>query len=120
MKATVLLFHDVVPTSRFDLSGFQSPDANIYKIDCAAFERYLAAIGERAEHPPGLVFDPQISASQSLLITFDDGGVSAATFIADMLASRSWLGHFLVTTDFIGTPGFVHPSHIRELHSRGH
>jgi len=120
MKATTLLFHDVVPFGRFDLSGFQSPDANLYKLDCSVFERHLAAIGECAAAPPGLVCDPQSTSPQSLLMTFDDGGVSAATFIADMLESRHWLGHFLVTTDFIGTPGFVHPSQLRELHSRGH
>ena len=120
MRATVLLFHDIVPPGRFDLSGFRSPDANIYKIDCPTFERYLDAISGRAAEPPRLVFDPQITTAPRLLLTFDDGGVSAATFIADMLDSRRWRGHFLVTTDFIGTPGFVHASQIRELHSRGH
>jgi peptidoglycan/xylan/chitin deacetylase (PgdA/CDA1 family) len=120
MKATVLLFHDVVPKGRFNLSGFQSPDANIYKIDCAEFERHLRTIAERTLEPPGLVSDQQPTPNRRLLITFDDGGVSAATFVADMLAGHRWLGHFLVTTDFIGTPGFVHGSQIRELHSRGH
>lgn len=120
MNATVLLFHDVVPLGRFDVSGFQSPDANIYKIDCATFERHLAAISERALEPPGLVIGEQTATARRILLTFDDGGVSAAMFIAEMLASRRWLGHFLVTADFIGTPGFVHASHIRELHSRGH
>lgn len=120
MKATVLLFHDVVPSGRFDLSGFQSPDADIYKLDCSAFERHLAAIGECAPEPPELVCDQQSATVRTLLMTFDDGGVSAATFIADMLDTRRWLGHFLVTTNFIGTPGFLHASQIRELHSRGH
>jgi peptidoglycan/xylan/chitin deacetylase (PgdA/CDA1 family) len=120
MNATVLLFHDVVPSGHFELSGFQSPDANIYKIDCAVFERHLATISEQATESPGLVLDQRFSAGRRLLITFDDGGVSAATVIADMLASRRWLGHFLVTTDFIGSPGFVHAAQIRELHSRGH
>jgi peptidoglycan/xylan/chitin deacetylase (PgdA/CDA1 family) len=120
MKATVLLFHDVVPSGRFDLSGFQSPDADIYKMDCAAFERHLAAIDEFAPEPPMIVCDQQFGTAPRLLITFDDGGVSASTFIADMLASRSWLGHFLVTTDFIATPGFLQCSQIRDLHSKGH
>jgi peptidoglycan/xylan/chitin deacetylase (PgdA/CDA1 family) len=120
MKATVLLFHDVVPNGRFDLSGFQSPDANIYKIACTEFEQHLAAIGGSAPEPPGLVFDQQPQTARRLLLTFDDGGASAATFIVDMLDSRRWPGHFLVTTDFIGTPGFLYPSHVRELHSRGH
>jgi len=77
-------------------------------------------MSEYATEPPGLVFDQQPKTARRLLITFDDGGVSAATFIADMLDSRHWPGHFLVTTDFIGTPSFVRASHIRELHSRGH
>lgn len=73
MKATVLLFHDVVPPGHFELSGFQSPDANIYKLDCATFERHLAAISETAAEPPGLVVDPQTTTARRLLLTFDDG-----------------------------------------------
>jgi peptidoglycan/xylan/chitin deacetylase (PgdA/CDA1 family) len=120
MKATVLLFHDVVPSGRFDLSGFQSPDADIYKLDCSTFERHLAAIEECAPEPPRLVCEQQPTTVRPLLLTFDDGGASASTFIAQMLESRSWLGHFLVTTNFIGTPGFLRASQIRELRSRGH
>lgn len=120
MKVTGLLFHDVVPRGRPDLSGFQSPDADIYKIDCVEFEQHLATIDQSILEPPTLVFDQKSITGPRVLITFDDGGVSAATFIADILGARGWLGHFLITTDFIGNPGFLGPPQIRDLHSRGH
>ena len=51
MKVTSLLYHDVVPPGRLDLSGFQSPDANIYKFDEAEFDRHLTVIQGRARYP---------------------------------------------------------------------
>jgi peptidoglycan/xylan/chitin deacetylase (PgdA/CDA1 family) len=56
----------------------------------------------------------------SLFITFDDGGRSAYTHIADALEERNWRGHFFVATDFIDTPAFLTGAQIRELHARGH
>src|SRR5262249_60003963 len=62
------------------------------------------------------------SARQRLpfLITVDDGGVSYHRFIADRLEERGWRGHAFVSTDFIGAPGFLTASEIRELDDRGH
>jgi|SRR5215470_4066789 len=120
MKATVLLFHDVVESGRFDLSGFQSPDANIYKVERMEFDHHLESIGQNASKPPVVVFDAPDVRARDVLITFDDGGVSAATIVAEMLESRGWRGHFLVTTDFIGKSGFLEPSQICDLSSRGH
>jgi peptidoglycan/xylan/chitin deacetylase (PgdA/CDA1 family) len=54
------------------------------------------------------------------LFTFDDGGVSALTEIADRLQTLGWRGHFFITTDRIGQPGFLSADQIRELHRRGH
>jgi peptidoglycan/xylan/chitin deacetylase (PgdA/CDA1 family) len=55
-----------------------------------------------------------------LLVTFDDGGKSAYRPTADLLEERGWIGHFFITTDFIGAPGFVNAAEIRELRRRGH
>ena len=54
------------------------------------------------------------------IITFDDGGVSYYTLAADRLERRGWRGHCFVSTDFIGTPGFLDAAQIRELDARGH
>ena len=54
------------------------------------------------------------------LITVDDGGVSYYTLVADRLEARGWTGHCFVSTDAIGTRGFLTASQLRELDMRGH
>ena len=60
------------------------------------------------------------SEGRPVLLTFDDGGVSFHHPIADLLESRGWRGHFFITTDRIGTPGFLTEAQLRELDRRGH
>jgi peptidoglycan/xylan/chitin deacetylase (PgdA/CDA1 family) len=55
-----------------------------------------------------------------VLLTFDDGGASFHHPIADLLERRGWRGHFFITTDRIGTPGFLTEAQLRELYRRGH
>jgi peptidoglycan/xylan/chitin deacetylase (PgdA/CDA1 family) len=121
-RAVTLLFHDVVPEGRWASSGFQGADADVYKLDCAEFRRHLAAIRQSLRHPP--MTGPELlarpSAEHPVLLTFDDGGVSAALYIADMLDEVAWKGHFLITGCRIGTSGFLDRSQIQELHRRGH
>jgi peptidoglycan/xylan/chitin deacetylase (PgdA/CDA1 family) len=54
------------------------------------------------------------------MMTFDDGGVSAWTTVAERLEGRGWRGHFFIATDFINTPGVLSSEQIRDLHRRGH
>ena len=121
-RAVTLLFHDVVPEGRWESSGYQGADAGVYKLDCTDFRRHLAAIGKNLRCPPAI--GPELLVSKSLdqpfLLTFDDGGVSAALYIADMLDEMAWKAHFLVTAGRIGTPGFVDRTQIQELRRRGH
>ena len=49
----------------------------------------------------------------------DDGGVAALT-AADVLESHGWRGFFFITTDLIGTPGFLTGRQVRLLSERGH
>ena len=121
-RAFTLLYHDVVPEGRWESSGFQGADADVYKLDCADFRRHLAAIGQSLRNPPttGPALLAHPSVEHPVLITFDDGGVSAALYIADMLEERAWKGHFFVTGCRIGTSGFLDRTQIQELHRRGH
>jgi peptidoglycan/xylan/chitin deacetylase (PgdA/CDA1 family) len=118
--ACALLYHDVVPRGRPDLSGFQSPDADIYKFSVEEFDQHLSAIAEQLSGP--MVAGAALRApmgDRPTLITFDDGGASGLR-IADMLESRGWIGHFFVTTDVIGSPGFMDEAALRDLRRRGH
>ncbi|HUQ72809.1 MAG TPA: polysaccharide deacetylase family protein [Planctomycetaceae bacterium] len=101
-----LMYHDVTAPGHEDASGFAGPGAARYKLDHAEFDRHLERLAKIGPEP--------------CLLTFDDGGVSAATDIADRLESRGWHGWFFITTDRIDTPAFLSKSQLRDLHQRGH
>jgi peptidoglycan/xylan/chitin deacetylase (PgdA/CDA1 family) len=111
-----LMYHDVVAGDP-DASGFPGTGPNHYKVRADRFETHLDAI-ERVGPLPSLIDEP--TAGMSLLLTFDDGGGSASTQIAPMLERRGWRGHFFVTTERIGTPGFLTRDQLLALHDAGH
>ncbi len=123
MQAASLLYHDVVPEGALDTSGFSGAVANRYKLTRSVFDDHLRAIASR----PLLrcvtarqVLSGEARASRSCLLTFDDGGVSSLTEVAERLEAFNWRGHFFITTDCIGRPGFLSVEQIQELHQRGH
>lgn len=117
----VLMYHDVVPATAAESSGFSGEGANVYKVDIGDFERHLKALKETFPVGP-LCLRPNAPAlvASRLMLTFDDGGVSAYTDIAPRLERLGWRGMFFVTTDKIGQPGFLSAEQIRDLHRRGH
>jgi peptidoglycan/xylan/chitin deacetylase (PgdA/CDA1 family) len=121
MRVCALLYHDVVPAGRFELSGFQSPDADIYKLSEEEFARHVEAIAAAAPAKPvtATTLLGYANSAPSTIMTFDDGGASAL-HVADRLDAIGWPGHFFVTTDVIGTRGFLDDAGVRELRRRGH
>ncbi|MEZ5512868.1 MAG: polysaccharide deacetylase family protein [Steroidobacteraceae bacterium] len=118
-----LLYHDVIADGCYDASGFSGPEAARYKLDAADFARHLDKIAGQVSSMALAEITPQTlgeSHAKPWLITFDDGGISAATTIATMLEKRGWRGVFFFATDYVDTPSFCTRSQIRELHERGH
>ncbi len=99
-----LMYHDVVPAGQEDTSGFPGRDAARYKVTPERFRDHLAAIAAAGAHT---------------VLTFDDGGVSGL-LAADLMEERGFRGLFFVTANYVGTPGFLTPAHLHELHVRGH
>ncbi len=122
MKAITIMYHDVVPDDVHKTSGFPSPDAAIYKLPPGEFERHLKALLDVGLAAPINAFDLSEYSAETMpwMLTFDDGGISAYTQIADRIEALGWRGHFLIATDYIGTPPFVSRAQIRELSARGH
>ena len=121
MRTTALLYHDIVPENRYEMSGFQSPDADIYKLESEEFRRQLQAIAAQS----GVMVKPVTTTDldgngRHLLLTFDDGGVSAIFYTAPILEEYGWPGHFFITTDHIGRPGFLDETQLRALRQRKH
>jgi len=120
MRATALLYHDVVPQNRYEISGFQGADADIYKLEEEEFRSHMRHISAQAGLRAEAVTAVDLAgAATHLLLTFDDGGASAV-FIAGVLAEYGWPAHFFITTGRIGTAGFVDPAQIRALRAAGH
>ena len=122
VKAPALVFHDVVPRDCFDSSGFPGADANAYKLFIDEFGEHLSAMRARTTGRGVAVRDllQRGAANNDFLLTFDDGGISAIQHTHPMLAELGWVGHFFITTDYIGKPGFLSRGDIAELARNGH
>jgi len=126
MRVVSLLFHDVYANEPSE-SGFISDAANRYKLTVDDFNTQLAgAHAVRSDLP---ILATRIMSrdnahirrgAAAFAITVDDGGASYYTTIAEQLETRGWRGHCFITTDFIGSHGFLSSSQVRELDQRGH
>lgn len=105
MNTIALLYHDVVPSGKFDASGFPGVEADIYKLEQREFDRHLDALA---------------LSNGRFILTFDDGGASFYDVIAPALEEQGWLGYFFIATNWIGKPGFLTVAQLRELRKRGH
>lgn len=56
---------------------------------------------------------------KAVVITFDDGHESNFTLALPILQEYGFKAEFFITTDWIGTPYFMQPDHIRELYLAG-
>jgi len=121
MRATSILYHDVLEDPGRDDSGFRVPGAAHYKLAKREFAGHLRAMAAVLREPPALLSGawPARDGTRPLFLTFDDGGASSMT-AADLLEEHGWRGHFFITTDFISQRGFLRPSQIQELYRRGH
>jgi peptidoglycan/xylan/chitin deacetylase (PgdA/CDA1 family) len=122
LKAVCLLFHDVVEGTDWESSGFTGPGTARYKMGRGAFEAHLAAVASVRAEPPSHANDflAAVPGDFPFLLTFDDGGISAATMIAGLLEKRGWRGHFFVTAGKVGQKGFLNAAQIRVLKENGH
>jgi peptidoglycan/xylan/chitin deacetylase (PgdA/CDA1 family) len=122
MRVISILYHDVICNGEFDASGFPGAGAGVYKLERSDFQKHLLNIAESISAPPAAVFELLEGSKLSVpfLMTFDDGGASAISPIADQLEAHGWIGHFLITASRIGSCGFLTREQVRDLHKRGH
>jgi peptidoglycan/xylan/chitin deacetylase (PgdA/CDA1 family) len=123
VKAATLLYHDAVLPDGLEDSGFPGQGAGVYKLDVEDLERHFEQVRRVAHDRVSTIHEALENPSRHstpVFLTFDDGGVSAATYTADLLERLGWRGHFFVTGSLIDTSGFLSVPQIRDLHSRGH
>lgn len=118
-RPLAIMYHDVVEGDAWDSSGFPGAAAASYKLSRTHFADHLEAVSRVSPriHTPAA---DQLDQSPGVFFTFDDGGSSFFSPIAGMLEAYGWRGHFFITTDRIGTKGFLTQEQLRELRRRGH
>src|ERR1039458_7628583 len=121
LRAVCLLYHDVIENGDWNSSGFTGPGTAKYKLSRAEFEAHLAAIAKVRNLPASTAHElTDTRDAFPFLLTFDDGGESAATCIADLFDKYGWRGHFFVTAGQIDKQGFLNTEQIRGLRKTGH
>jgi len=123
MRLTTLIYHDVLADDGTDDSGFSGADAASYKLLAGRFRRHLDLIGQALRgKSPMRIASCEIPSGDGhgVVLSFDDGGTSAAGSVAEQLAERKWVAHFFVPSDYIGQTGFLSATQLRQLHAAGH
>lgn len=121
MQAISIGYHDIVD-QRQRPGNDGSRHSGRYKLDLEHFRAHMDSIWRSVSHTSVRVIHRarQWQGEAPIFLTFDDGAVSSYTCVAGELEKRGWRGHFFVTTDWTGRPGFLDARQIRELHARGH
>ena len=99
------MYHDVYVHSPSE-SGLAS---DMYKIKIDEFEKQIIRLKDLDKETLG-----------SIVLTFDDGGSSFYTPIAQILDKYSLKGYFFISTKYIGTAGFLTKEQIADIDKRGH
>jgi peptidoglycan/xylan/chitin deacetylase (PgdA/CDA1 family) len=109
------MYHGVAAEDGPD-DGFPGPGAAAYTLTPARFGEHLAQIAAATGRAPGRA---DALTEGAWMLTFDDGAASALE-AAEQLAHRSWPGHFFITTDVVGSPGFLDWDEVCALARAGH
>jgi peptidoglycan/xylan/chitin deacetylase (PgdA/CDA1 family) len=122
MRVISLGYHNVVEESKYELGSAPALGRMRYNLGKVEFKSHLVAMAQASGTHPLTASELANMQCEQLpfLLTFDDGHVSSYTCVADLLEGLGWRGNFFVSTDYIGTPGFVTSQQIRALRKRGH
>jgi peptidoglycan/xylan/chitin deacetylase (PgdA/CDA1 family) len=116
------MYHDIIDSNALEGSGFSGVSSSRYTMERVEFEAHMAALSKHMNGGPSLAPDllQAWPGNPSVMLTFDDGGLSAYTTVMNVLERYGWKAHFFIPTDWIGKPHFLKPEHIRALRARGH
>ena len=111
MKTIALMYHDVYVETPHE-SGLQNSGSHKYKVKLCNFEKQIKAVAYYCQ-------TKGIPLSR-VLFTFDDGGSSFSKLIAPVLEANGLKGYFFISTNYLGTNGFLTWDEVASLYQNGH
>lgn len=109
-KTLALLYHEVIDD--YLESGFQNKDNLAYMHKTDVFKKHVEIFKNQLKKQNN-------SKVENYLLTFDDGGISNLKS-AEILGENDLTAIYFITTNRIGTPGFLSENDIRNLNASGH
>lgn len=106
-QTMALLYHEVIDD--YQESGFQNKDNLAYMHKTDIFRGHVNLVQKIKEK----------NSEVSYLFTFDDGGISNLKS-AQILEEQNLKGYYFITTNRIGTKGFLAKEDIKTLYNSGH
>lgn len=105
------MYHDVYDRNPLE-SGFCRERDLPYKMNSEKFEEQVRNIEDHLKHCH--------RTKESVIFSFDDGGISFYKIIAPVLEKYGFKGRFFISTNFIGQDTFLTAEQIIDLSKRGH
>jgi peptidoglycan/xylan/chitin deacetylase (PgdA/CDA1 family) len=109
-----LCYHDVQPVMPRGGGG-----PNHFTVPNASFELMLDTIAQRGAIGCSLADALAAPGQPRVAITFDDGNIGQYENAVPALVARGMTATFYITTDWVGTPGFVNWDQLREMKAAG-
>jgi len=109
----ILMYHGLHAGERDD--GHFEPVYSVHPDAFAAQLDWLARNGRRTIRLDAI----ERAREGDVVITFDDGDVSNVRVALPLLAARGMVAEFMVTSDFVGTPGWLAEADIATLLEAG-
>ena len=116
MNFITFLYHEIT-NSPLETGG-QNIGSKDYKTNVSVFGTHLELF--KNKFSTTIRVDEILKATKdSLMLTFDDGGLSCLDS-ARSIERAGYRGHFFIVTSFIGLPGYLSSEDIVSLHNNGH
>lgn len=109
-----LMYHDILPEV-----GTRGGGPERFTVTSSNFEAMLETIASEGYHGCTLTEALDEPAGSRVAITFDDGNAGQFEHGARLLAKHGMTATFFVTTDWVGTPGFVSWDGLRSWKAAG-
>lgn len=105
-----LMYHDVTPGG-----GGTGGGPSRFTVSVTSFELMLDTVAAMGRAGTSLAAALDAGTEPRVAITFDDGTIGQFEHAAPALRARNMTATFFVTTDWVGTPGFMSWDHLRQL-----
>jgi peptidoglycan/xylan/chitin deacetylase (PgdA/CDA1 family) len=125
MSTLSLMYHEVYPANASEYLSTTGPEFSakrLYAVSDLAFASHLRMLRVSGMSFVLATADSMLAsgASRQVILTFDDGGISAWDFTVPLLNLHAAKAHFFVCGDFVGKKGFLTRTHLLEMARQGH